>query len=179
MQAFQKGSPIAMDFSEAILTLSENGVLKELEEKWFSPSPECSTDVTDNRTERLRLHSFWGLYLISGATSTICFFLFIIRLTKNYWLQQDKYRSDTSPRNNSIWNKAVRLARFIYQGQEINLSRAPTLPQPPEVVERGSSRYKYSSPETAENHEAFFSEGEGEGEGEGEVEVEMLYIPGG
>lgn len=87
---------------------------------------------------------------------------------KNYWLQQEKYRSNTSPRNNSAWNKAVRLARFIYQGQEINLARAATLPRSPDVVGRSSSRWKYSSPDTAENHEEASAVGE----------VEMLYIPG-
>ncbi|MFQ6644625.1 hypothetical protein Gotur_019375, partial [Gossypium turneri] len=159
---FHKGSPIAMDFSKAILTLSENGALKDLEEKWFAPSPECSTGVTDNRTERLRLHSFWGLYIISGATSTICFFLFIIKIIK------DQYRSNTSPRNNSIWSKAIRLARFIYQGQQINFAIEQTRPQLPEIVGRGSSRWKYSSPDAAENHEAASSEA---------ADVEMLYIP--
>ncbi|KAK8273815.1 hypothetical protein V6Z12_D10G032000 [Gossypium hirsutum] len=161
---FHKGSPIAMDFSKAILTLSENGALKDLEEKWFAPSPECSTSVTDNRTERLRLHSFWGLYIISGATSTICFFLFIIKIIK------DQYRSNTSPRNNSIWSKAIRLARFIYQGQQINFAIDQTRPQLPEIVGRGSPRWKYSSPDAAKNHEAASSEA---------ADVEMLYIPGG
>ncbi|XP_057497471.1 glutamate receptor 2.7-like [Actinidia eriantha] len=33
---FQKGSPIAVDFSEAILTLKEDGTLKQLETKWNS-----------------------------------------------------------------------------------------------------------------------------------------------
>ncbi|MBA0569618.1 hypothetical protein Golob_003337 [Gossypium lobatum] len=161
---FHKDSPIAMDFSKAILTLSENGKLKELEEKWFAPSPECSTGVTDNQTERLRLHSFWGLYIFAGATSTICFFLFIIKIIK------DQYRSNTSPRNNSIWSKAIRLTKFIYQGQQINFAIDQTRPQLPEIVGRGSSRWKYSSPDAAEDHEAASSEA---------ADVEMLYIPGG
>ncbi|KAK4858657.1 hypothetical protein QYF36_020040 [Acer negundo] len=81
---FQKGSPIAADFSEAILKLSENGVLRSLEERWFAPSAECSVNITNNETESLTLSSFWGLYLISSGTSTICFIIFLVRLLRNY-----------------------------------------------------------------------------------------------
>ena len=38
MQAFQKGSPLATDVSEAILTISKKGILKALEDKWFRRS---------------------------------------------------------------------------------------------------------------------------------------------
>lgn len=37
MQAFQKGSPIAADFSEAIMKLSENKKLKSLEDNGLLP----------------------------------------------------------------------------------------------------------------------------------------------
>jgi ionotropic glutamate receptor len=56
MQAFQKGSPIARDFSESILKLSEDG-LTPLEDEWLTPSNECSVNVTSNRTEHLSLQS--------------------------------------------------------------------------------------------------------------------------
>ncbi|KAJ0081247.1 hypothetical protein Patl1_10591 [Pistacia atlantica] len=36
--AFQKGSPIALDFSRAILKLSEHGEIKPIEDDWFAPS---------------------------------------------------------------------------------------------------------------------------------------------
>lgn len=42
MQVFQKGSPMARDFSGAILTLAEMGKLKTLEEIWLTPPNECS-----------------------------------------------------------------------------------------------------------------------------------------
>ncbi|KAG7959071.1 hypothetical protein I3843_10G054300 [Carya illinoinensis] len=60
---FQKGSPIARDFSEAILKLSENGDLRSLEDEWLIPPDECSTYTTSSRPESLNLQSFWVLYL--------------------------------------------------------------------------------------------------------------------
>uniref|UniRef100_A0A2N9G2Q9 Glutamate receptor n=1 Tax=Fagus sylvatica TaxID=28930 RepID=A0A2N9G2Q9_FAGSY len=65
---FQKGSPIARDFSQAILRLSEAGILKELEEKWLTPSHQGN--ATPSPT------SFWnkavGLakYYYNGEIST-------------------------------------------------------------------------------------------------------------
>ncbi|KAL5772301.1 hypothetical protein ACOSQ2_012225 [Xanthoceras sorbifolium] len=108
---FQKGSPIAADFSDAILKLSENGKLKSLEDKWFAPSSECSANATNKETESLSLSSFWVLYLISGATSTICFILFLVGLLRNYIHDQ----RDTSKR--LFWSEAVKLARYICDRQ--------------------------------------------------------------
>jgi hypothetical protein len=83
MQAFQKGSPIARDFSESILRLLEDGKLTPLEDEWLTPSNECSVNVTSNRTEHLSLQSFRGLYLIYGVISTFCFLLSLIRPLTN------------------------------------------------------------------------------------------------
>jgi ionotropic glutamate receptor len=83
MQAFQKGSPIARDFSESILRLLEDGKLTPLEDEWLTPSNECSVNVTSNSTEHLSLQSFWGLYLIYGVISTFCFLLSLIRPITN------------------------------------------------------------------------------------------------
>nr|POF21991.1 glutamate receptor 2.7 [Quercus suber] len=117
--AFQKGSPIAKDFSEAILKLSEDGTLTGLEERWLSPSRECSTDQTSNDTDPLSIQSFWGLYLISVAISTICFLLSLIRLLQNYQHDQEAYQGNGTASSGSVWNKAVGLAKYFYNG-EIN-----------------------------------------------------------
>lgn len=77
---FQKGSPIARDFSKAILTLSENGKLKLLEDHWFgSSSMKCSSSEESLESERLKMESFWILFLISATTSTLCLLIFLIR----------------------------------------------------------------------------------------------------
>ncbi|KAI4296859.1 hypothetical protein L6164_036779 [Bauhinia variegata] len=75
---FQKGSPLTEDVSKAILQLAEKKVLKTLEQEWLT-SHQCPT--SSNR-ESLRLASFWLLYIISGAMSTICFLLSVFRSLK-------------------------------------------------------------------------------------------------
>lgn len=74
---FQKGSPIAADASQAILTLLENGRLKQLEIDWFAPTSDCLTNQTLEKTESLTWHSFWGLYLLSVGTSSLCYLIFV------------------------------------------------------------------------------------------------------
>ncbi|KAJ4703587.1 Glutamate receptor [Melia azedarach] len=114
---FQKGSPLAVEFSEAILKLSENGELKSLEEKWFAPSPECSgsADVTDNETESLSLHNFWVLYIVSGITSTICVLLFLV---KNYGHHQDSSEGNITSSARSLWSRVVESAKYICNSRE-------------------------------------------------------------
>ena len=118
MKAFQKGSPIVKDFSEAILKLSEDGTLKDLEERWLTPSRQCPTDQTSNVTNPLSIQSFWGLYLISVAISTICFLLSLIPLLKNYRHDQEAYQGNATASFRSVWNKVVGLAKYFYNGHQ-------------------------------------------------------------
>ena len=118
MQAFQNGSSIVKDFSEAILKLSEDGTLKDLEERRLTPSRQCSADQTSNDTDPLSIQSFWGLYLISVAISTICFLLSLIPLLKNYQHDQEAYQGNATASSGSVWNKAVGLARYFYNGHQ-------------------------------------------------------------
>ncbi|CAN0825416.1 Glutamate receptor 2.7 [Linum grandiflorum] len=107
---FQKGSPIAADVSKAILQLSEDGQLKKLEETWFAPSTECSSEE-DGNPERLSLQNFWGLFAISSATSTVCLVICLWHLLSR------KYREDQDQGDISVWNKTVRLAKYLYYGK--------------------------------------------------------------
>ncbi|KAG2683887.1 hypothetical protein I3760_10G054800 [Carya illinoinensis] len=112
---FQKGSPIARDFSEAILKLSENGDLRSLEDEWLIPPDECSTNSTSSRPESLNLQSFWVLYLTSFATSTICLLLSLIRIPESRQHHQDAFEGNATPgRNESVWKKVVSLIRKFY-----------------------------------------------------------------
>ncbi|KAL5841527.1 hypothetical protein ACOSQ3_012130 [Xanthoceras sorbifolium] len=160
---FQKGSPIAADFSKAILKLSENGVLKLLEDRWFAPSPECSAYATNKETESLSLSSFWGLYLISGATSTICFILFLVHLLRNY--RHD--RQDASKR--LFWSEAVKLARYICDRQGMqNPGRVLTSAGTQDENDWSSSSREYTIPSDIATDLQESSESD----------IEMQYIPG-
>ena len=120
-QAFQKGSPLAREFSEEILKLSEKGDLKKLEND-LTPPNECSVNVSSDETRSLGLKSFWGLCLISFSTSTICFLLSLIHLIKNYQRYEEANRGSVTP-SGSVWDKAARIAMYFYD-KEMGLSRA-------------------------------------------------------
>ncbi|KAL9251024.1 Glutamate receptor 2.8-like protein [Drosera capensis] len=74
--AFQKGSPIAIDFSKAILTLTEDGTLQNLTVKWLTGKSKCAGhetyDSSNDDTGSLDSDSFWGLLVLSIATSGFC-----------------------------------------------------------------------------------------------------------
>ncbi|KAK1556873.1 hypothetical protein Q3G72_013743 [Acer saccharum] len=160
---FQKGSPIAANFSEAILKLSESGKLKSLEEKWFAPSPECSANAGNDITENLTLSSFCGLYVISGATSTICFILYLVRLC------QDTSQSNIAPSMRSIWSEVVRPVKYICNREGMqNPGRVLTVAGPQDVNELSSSRWECTSPSDITDDLQESSE----------ADVEMRYIPG-
>ncbi|KAL2499211.1 Glutamate receptor 3.3 [Abeliophyllum distichum] len=86
--AFPRDSPLAVDFSTAILTLSENGDLQRIHDKWLTKNL-CTTDNTEIESNRLQLSSFWGLFLICGI---VCFVAFVIYL----WQIIHKYREAVS-----------------------------------------------------------------------------------
>ncbi|KAL8090790.1 hypothetical protein AgCh_040019 [Apium graveolens] len=108
---FQKGSPIARDVSEAILNISENGVLRGLEKTWFPSATNCSAS-----SDNLTIESFWGIYLISGVTSTVCLLIFIAKLLV---FGEKKDRNETNQETGDIaaeegnWRKAIALVRYV------------------------------------------------------------------
>ncbi|KAK7302891.1 hypothetical protein RJT34_13788 [Clitoria ternatea] len=130
---FQKGSPMAKDFSEAILTLAENGTLKSLEEQWLTPNNKCSSSSTSPETESLTLNKFWGLYIICAAISTICLikavFTNYLRKHKLYHQEEEaqvqgNVRADD---DNSVWKKALRITTGLYNNGNLKIiGRAAT-----------------------------------------------------
>ncbi|KAK7400648.1 hypothetical protein VNO78_11887 [Psophocarpus tetragonolobus] len=112
---FQKGSPMARDFSKAILQLMEKGEMKNMEDKWLNSAGTCSDKSTSESTESLKLESFWVLYVISGATSTICFLLYNIGSLKSSQTSQDETQEHNSNQGNeSPWKRVVVIAKHIY-----------------------------------------------------------------
>ncbi|KAI4312981.1 hypothetical protein MLD38_037764 [Melastoma candidum] len=106
---FQKNSSLADTFSEAILKLSENGNLSDLQHNEFASG--CVTDgdntttTLDPTTPSLGFGSFWVLYVVSISTSTCCLavaFLFFRRKHGNIRNEsRDIMRSPTVEMNRS------------------------------------------------------------------------------
>jgi len=135
MQVFQKGSAVARDFSRAILKLLEQGEIKKLEDKWLNSSGECLSNST---SKSLRLGSFWVLYVISGATSTICFLLYAIQSLKSSHRFQDEAEERTGNLSDeSRWKRVLVIAKHLYSRKHAPLThehQQATAPQLHDII---------------------------------------------
>ncbi|CAD6248394.1 unnamed protein product [Miscanthus lutarioriparius] len=79
-----KGFPLQVDLSTAILTLSENGELQRIHDKWLKTG-DCSTDNTEFvDSNQLRLESFMGLFLICGAACVLALLIYFGIMLRQY-----------------------------------------------------------------------------------------------
>ncbi|KAK4476803.1 hypothetical protein RD792_015963 [Penstemon davidsonii] len=99
--AFPRDSPLAVDMSTAILTLSENGELHEIHDKWLN-ARSCGPP-SFNDSEQVQLKSFWGLFLICGVA---CFFALLI----NFCLIMKKFKRYFPRQSDSL---SIRIQRFL------------------------------------------------------------------
>jgi ionotropic glutamate receptor len=83
IKAFPRDSPLAIDLSTAILTLSENGELQRIHKKWLSRKA-CGSQATSNESDELQLQSFWGLFLISGAACFIALLIYFCSMIRQF-----------------------------------------------------------------------------------------------
>ncbi|KAK1269415.1 Glutamate receptor 2.8 [Acorus gramineus] len=72
---FPKGSPLVADVSEAIMKQMEERKLEEIERKFYGNTTTCQGKLGAVPLNRLTLGSFWGLFLVTGATSTSALFI--------------------------------------------------------------------------------------------------------
>lgn len=114
MQMFQKGSPLTRDFSKAILHLSEKAELKRLEEQWLITSQDCSNVTSSSDSDSLNLGSLWALYVISGATSTICVLISAIKCLKSRESHEDvPPEGNGTPSDERVWKAVITFAKQI------------------------------------------------------------------
>nr|CAB3445321.1 unnamed protein product [Digitaria exilis] len=82
--AFPRDSPLQVDLSTAILTLSENGELQRIHDKWLKTS-DCSADNTEFvDSNQLRLESFMGLFLICGVACVLALLIYFGIMLRRY-----------------------------------------------------------------------------------------------
>lgn len=86
--AFPRDSPLAVDLSTAILTLSETGELQRIHDKWLT-NTACVSQDTGINSNRLSLGRFWGLFLVCGMACLIALLVFFTRILCQY----SKYNS--------------------------------------------------------------------------------------
>ncbi|KAJ6776102.1 IONOTROPIC GLUTAMATE RECEPTOR [Salix koriyanagi] len=74
--AFPRGSPLLASVNEALLKISENGTLRDLEKKWITPEkcPEIQSESSS-----LGPNGFLVLFYITGGTTTAAFVIYVCR----------------------------------------------------------------------------------------------------
>ncbi|GMH30365.1 hypothetical protein Nepgr_032208 [Nepenthes gracilis] len=142
---FQKGSPLVADVSKAILILSENGVLQDLENNWFSFPSEC-TSSSGNDVESLSVQGFIVLFLFFAVTSAICFLLFLARLLNGYDIE----------RGFTFREKLVRLWRYFDRSEDVSGGSVEgatfvSVSDAPDLDERSPSRRSNGSPQATDH----------------------------
>ncbi|KAL6652157.1 hypothetical protein ACP70R_011082 [Stipagrostis hirtigluma subsp. patula] len=83
--AFPRDSPLAVDLSTAILTLSENGDLQRIHDKWLL-SGTSPSQADELESDRLQVRSFSALFLICGAACLLALAIHTCVLYRQYSL---------------------------------------------------------------------------------------------
>lgn len=126
VQAFQRGSRLAVDMSTAILRLSESGKLQEIHDLWFCKLGCPGDRGGKSEPDQLQLISFWGLYLLCGIISLAALFLFLLRLIHQYIRYQRHHQRRRSeevtplpvPSNTSCTQTIQNFIGFIDEKEE-------------------------------------------------------------
>ncbi|KAL8055724.1 hypothetical protein ABFX02_04G074100 [Erythranthe guttata] len=77
--AFQQGSSLGRDMSIAVSRLREEGILLQIEKKWFSSQTSLFSLDTESAFEAdpLSMYNFFGLFLINGVSEAIAILVFL------------------------------------------------------------------------------------------------------
>lgn len=74
--AFPRGSPLAPEISRGILELASNDTMAELEKELYRDTM-CPDKLDSQTSSSLTLHSFLGLFMITGASSLLALVLHV------------------------------------------------------------------------------------------------------
>ncbi|KAF9666596.1 hypothetical protein SADUNF_Sadunf16G0245200 [Salix dunnii] len=80
--AFPRGSPLLSSINEALLKVSENGTLVELENKFIRLDKQCQDK--DDDIHSLSPNGFRALFIITGGTSTIALVIYIFCIANSF-----------------------------------------------------------------------------------------------
>ncbi|KAG2655511.1 hypothetical protein PVAP13_1KG018500 [Panicum virgatum] len=111
--AFPRDSPLQVDLSTAILTLSENGELQRIHDKWLRTG-DCSADNTEFvDSNQLRLESFMGLFLICGAACALALLIYFGIMLRQYLRHEPPESISTEPGSSKSKCSLKRFISFV------------------------------------------------------------------
>jgi ionotropic glutamate receptor len=110
---FPRDSPLQVDLSTAILTLSENGELQRIHDKWLKTG-ECSADNTQFvDSNQLRLESFLGLFLICGAACVLALLIYFGIMLRRYLKHEPPESISAEPGSSKSKRSLKRFFSFV------------------------------------------------------------------
>lgn len=104
VQAFPRGSPLLPSITEALLNVSESGKLQAIEKRMMG-SEHCVEVGLNDEISSLSARSFFVLFVLTGATSTLAL---IIYITHYNW----KKTHQSSQFHHTILQKAIWKLKF-------------------------------------------------------------------
>ncbi|KAG6617664.1 hypothetical protein I3842_Q142700 [Carya illinoinensis] len=107
--AFPRDSPLAVDMSTAILSLSENGELQRIHNKWLSRKA-CASQPTDPVADKFELQSFLGLFLICGIAFFLALIVYFCLIMRQYARHVPE---ETDPSSRAGSSRSARLQTFL------------------------------------------------------------------
>ncbi|XP_049356240.1 glutamate receptor 2.8-like [Solanum verrucosum] len=124
--AFPKGSPLVADVSRAVIELTENGKILEMEQNWLRNEPTCAGQEESMNSITISLQSFKGLFAITGGVTAICLLVFIA----SYLYRYRDFHGRISNSPITIWSKVVAICRhFDQRSLSSGLSPQDKLPE--------------------------------------------------
>jgi glutamate receptor, ionotropic, plant len=84
VQAFPRDSALAVDLWTAILSLSENGDLQRITDKWLTSGGSSASQADDLDADRLHVPSFAALFLICGVACLLALAIHASILYRQY-----------------------------------------------------------------------------------------------
>ncbi|KAL5713155.1 hypothetical protein ACHQM5_015260 [Ranunculus cassubicifolius] len=121
--AFPRDSPLAIDLSTAILTLSENGDLKRIHDKWLIRRA-CSSQGSELVSDRLHLRSFWGLFLICGVACLLALIIHFISTVREFKRSFPEESGLSSSSQGSIRSKRLQTFLSFVDGRENTVNKS-------------------------------------------------------
>eukprot|EP00253_Pinus_taeda_P024188 PITA_24188 len=124
---FPKGSPLLPDISRAVLSLSEDKEMQQIQAKWLN-STACADSGAKVDSNRLSMDSFWGLYLITGSVSVIALVIFVSMLLYEYMRDPNVMDKDNSEMGDPSTGKSLKRAMksfMVYIDQKEGSTSSP------------------------------------------------------
>lgn len=106
LQAFQQGSHLATDVSNAILKLSETGELQRIHNKWLLRSA-CSSQGGELSVDRLELKSFKGLFFIIGFACVLSLLVYLVPTIYQYTKRKPDSSISSGPRHMQMFISSI------------------------------------------------------------------------